>query len=223
MVKKELTADAIRKEYLGLINQKRISEEKIHQYLVSRPALLPALWPYENIVFSKLQLGNQHAVDFAHVRHNTPGATWHLIEIEKPQDPLFTKSGNPSSKLTHAMRQLQDWNTWFLENRGYVLRNFPHTNFMQKHGLWRPELILVIGRRGAVGDRDQKLMQRLSEGGISLMTFDSLADKLWSPYWDDRQRLLRVCRFANGKIHGISEMRMKVSYTLVTSSKKKSA
>src|SRR5687767_13568986 len=103
----EVSIDSLQRKFLKLINRPDVSEEELHQFLVDFPVFVPALWPYENTIFSKLTLANQHTVDFAHARTNTPGATWHLIEIERPQDPLFTKAGNPTAKLSHAMRQLQ--------------------------------------------------------------------------------------------------------------------
>src|SRR5262245_355668 len=114
-----MDAENLHMRYLNLINRIDVSEEDVHQFLVRYPAFLPLLFPYENTVFSKLPLGNQHVVDFAFARENTPGVTWHLIEIEKPQDRLFTKSGNPSAALSHGLRQILDWKTWFLENRDY--------------------------------------------------------------------------------------------------------
>jgi hypothetical protein len=210
---RSISIRTILRQYLALIGDPRVSEERVHQFLVEHPALIPALWPHENTVFSKLALGSQHEVDFAHTRENTPGATWHLIEIEKPQDLLFTKSGNPSAKLIHAMRQLQDWQTWFLENRSYILNNFPYQKFMQDWGLWKPELLLVIGRRKTLNDSNRKLTQRLSEQGIQIMTFDRLADRLFMPM-RDRSQPLRSCKYLNGRIQVVSEMTMHISYTV---------
>ena len=209
----EVTIDSLQRKYLKLINRPDVSEEEVHQFLVEYPVFIPAWFPYENTIFSKLKLGNQHTVDFAHARTNTPGATWHLIEIEKPQDQLFTKAGNPTAKLTHAMRQLQDWYGWFIEERDFVFRRFPHQSFMREAGLWKPELWLVIGRRASVADSDRRLLQRLNEGHIMIKTFDSLLDQAAWPTCEKRKPL-RCCNYVNGRIEVISEMKMNISYSI---------
>jgi Domain of unknown function (DUF4263) len=209
----EVSIDTLQRKFLKLINGADVSEEDVHQFLVNYPVFVPALWPYENTIFSKLSLANQHTVDFAHARTNTPGATWHLIEIERPQEALFTKAGNPTAKLSHAMRQLQDWYSWFIEERDFVFRRFPHQSFMRKAGLWKPELWLVMGRRASVADSDRRLLQRLNEGHVIIKTFDWLLDHAAWPACD-RSAPLRCCNFVNGRIAVISQMKMNVSFSL---------
>lgn len=45
-----------------------------------------------------------------------------LVEIERADNTLFTNGGDPSSKLTHAIRQVQDWKLWIRDNRDYYQR-----------------------------------------------------------------------------------------------------
>lgn len=207
----------LREEYLATVSRPRVAEEVVHQFLVDYPVFLPISWPYQNTVFSKLHLGSQHATDFCHIRVDSPGAKWHLIEIEKPGDRLFTKSGNPSSKLTHAMKQLYDWESWFIEERDYVLRHFPHKTLMNEHGLIpESELQLVIGRRSELGDNERKLMQRLTSRPIMIMTFDRLAEQVSWPACETEETL-RTCRFAGGEIETISAMKMNVSFSVCPS------
>jgi hypothetical protein len=210
-----MDAENLQARYLDLINRPDVSEEEVHQFLVRYPAFLPLWFPYENTVFSKLPLGNQHVVDFAFARENTPGVTWHLVEIEKPQSRLFTKSGNPSAALSHGLRQILDWKTWFLENRDYVRRYFPYREQVDAIGLCEPELLLVIGRRAEVADGDRKLMQRLSNG-VDIMTFDRLAEHIFSPPCD-RRYPIRSCRFVGGVVQKVSieaEMTMSVHWSV---------
>jgi hypothetical protein len=206
----------LRKKYVDLISRTRVSEETIHQFLVDYPVFVPIWDPYQNTLFSKLSLGSQDCTDFAHIREDTPGARWHFIEIEKPQDRLFTKGGNPSAALTHAMRQLQDWKTWYLEERDYISRQFPYGDLMRKLGLCsNPELRLVMGRRATIGGDERKLMDRLRDTGIWIMTFDRLVDSLSFPICN-REKPLRTCAFRNGKIVNLAELEINVSYRLST-------
>jgi hypothetical protein len=152
-----------------------------------------------------MPLGNQHVVDFAFGRWNTPGATWHFIELCKPSDRLFTKSGDPTKQLSHGVRQLQDWNSWFTKNLDFVRRNFPYQELMNEIGLWPDlELILVIGRRQSISNRNRSLMGEISSYPIRVQTFDSLAEFHWPPLVDNKP--LRVCRFVNGRIQEITRL-----------------
>ena len=46
-----------------------------------------------------------------------------LIEIERPDFPLFTRHGDPTAKLTHAQRQVEDWLDWISDNKDYAQRH----------------------------------------------------------------------------------------------------
>lgn len=45
---------------------------------------------------------------------------WHLIEIESPTAKLLTKRGDPSKELTHALRQVREWQRWIERNHAYA-------------------------------------------------------------------------------------------------------
>lgn len=211
-MRQRLSIHTIRDRYLKLIRSPRVPEEVVHQFLVEHPALLPLWFPWQNVVFSKLPLGNQHISDFSFARQNTPGVTWHLIEIERPEYRLFTKSGNPTAKLTHALRQAHDWMTWFIENRDYIVRTFPFVDLVKNYGLWRPEMVVVIGRRSDMSDRDRKLLQRLSEQ-VRIVSFDRLADEIGSPA-AERGKPLRTCSWVNGEIRVLAEMHPRMYYDI---------
>lgn len=206
----------LRTQYFALIDRADVSEEEIHQFLVRYPVFLPLWFPYQNTIFSKMPLGNQHITDFSFARMDSPGVTWHFVEIEKPQDPLFTQSGDPTTKLTHAIRQLHDWETWFINNRDYVQRHFPHRELMRQIGLYKSSLHLVMGRRGSLAEEQRQLIQRLETPGIEIMTFDRLATRLSSPAYDVEQPL-RSCRFIGRQIQKIEtafEISMQISFTI---------
>lgn len=160
------------------------SEELLHQYLVRYPALLPVWRPLDNVVYSKFRLGSQHVTDFAFVRDDSPGLRWHFIEIERPDVPLLTKNGDPTAKLSHALRQLHDWHIWFANNRAYVASTFPHGDRIPKAGLADPHLTLVIGRRAEDWWGQREKLMRIA-GGVEIRTFDGLEHNLRSPAYDD--------------------------------------
>lgn len=211
-----MTPDQIRQKYLRVIRRPGVTEETVHGFLAQYPALLPVLWPYDNLVFSKLPLGSQYVVDFAFARENTGGVTWHLLEIERPGDSIFSRAGDPAARLVHGMRQLADWTAWFRDNRDYVRRHFPFGSKMAELGLTDPECILIIGRRAAVADRDRARYDQLSRGAhVRVITFDRLSDNLVWPALDDRSGPLRMARFIKGDIRAhevIQRMTMDIQW-----------
>ena len=142
--------------------------------------------------------------------------TWHLIEIEHPRFPLFTKSGNPSAKLSHALRQVLNWKSWFQENSPYVARHFPFWGEVSMRGLIQPHVHIVIGRRSGIRNEEQKIMRQLNFAA-DIMTFDRLAEQISWPACE-KEEPLRTCTFVQGKIKRVlplAEMRMNVSWELV--------
>jgi hypothetical protein len=195
------------KQYHKVINKQDIREEEVHQFLVDHPLLLPLYCPLENIVFSKLKLGNQFVVDFAFARMNSPGITWNFIEIEKPQDTQFNASGDPTAELTHGLRQITDWSVWLTENRDFFVKNYPFKNETQKYGLYeRPNFTLIIGRRENIADKNRARYRHMSyDPFVEIMSFDRLKDNLKYQYFD-HQMPVKVCSFVNGDINVLKEI-----------------
>jgi hypothetical protein len=88
-------------------------EQDIHIFLDKNHDLLK-FNTYGGFVSSKFKLADKYIPDFVTIEHmiqalNTPIT---FIEIERANKKLFTKSGDPTSFLTHAVRQVQDWKAW---------------------------------------------------------------------------------------------------------------
>jgi len=184
-----------RREFSALLDNRGVDEEKIHQYLVSTPIFLPLRWPYQNKVFSKLALGSEYVTDFAFARKTTLGLQWYFVEIEHPNDRLFTKKGNPSAKLTHGIRQLRDWEMWFRRNLGYAQHSLPFSG-CRLRTVADPELVLVIGRRSGISAKDLLRLEALSRDNLEIMTYDRLlseSGRACLPQWT-----VVSCSFRNG-------------------------
>lgn len=157
--------------FIKILNREH-SEEELHQY-ISKYALLTF---HRSEVYSKTRLGSDYIIDFATCRLMNPGPEWVLIEIERGSDSLFTKSGNPSSKLTHSIGQVLQWRQWILENRKYIDRTM--------HGIWDPKCQVIIGRRHTLSSDSKKLLRQMNNdhsGKVEIVTFDYLIDnlKMW--------------------------------------------
>ncbi len=71
---------------------------------------------------SQLRLGSQHVTDFMIGASHSLGADWIAVELESPRASIFTKAGNPTATLTHAIRQITDWRAWLTSNLSYATR-----------------------------------------------------------------------------------------------------
>jgi Domain of unknown function (DUF4263) len=99
-------------------------EEEMHRFLSAHSVQLLRILRIQGIVRSKFRLAEQFVPDFLLVGlqsySNCPRPMVAFIEIERVDMPLFTKNGDPTSQLTHAIRQVTDWREWVQNNRPYL-------------------------------------------------------------------------------------------------------
>jgi hypothetical protein len=148
-------------EYASLIAAD-VEEERYQRFLTEHPALLD---PLASRVVPKLRLGTEYATDFAVQRHDN---RWLLVEIERPQDRVFTKGCDFSARFTHGYGQILDFQSWVDDNVAYAQKTMP--NIIIPRGL------LVIGRRAGLSEREAvKLRQLVSNSArIDVVAFDDL-------------------------------------------------
>lgn len=160
------TKNQVVAEFIEILNRKHL-EEELHQY-ISRYAQLM----FDRAeVYSKLKLGVDYVIDFATCRPYNPGFEWVLIEIERGSDLLFTKSGDPTSKLVHSLKQVLRWRELVLENRNYIRRTL--------RGVWNPKCQVIIGERHTLSESNKTLLRQMNDdyaGKIEIVTFDYLVD-----------------------------------------------
>jgi hypothetical protein len=136
---KQKIEDAIR-EFSALLD-KPAEESQIqfflenHSYFFNRIIRLSGASP----LLAKIALGSDYEVDFACFDAGSCGPEWHFIEIESPKHSLFTKSGDLSAPVNHAIQQVRNWQTWVDENLNYARKTFPHIIY--------PRGYVFIGRR----------------------------------------------------------------------------
>jgi len=96
---------------------------------------------------------------------------WTLIEIERPRHRLFTKNGDPTSELSHALRQITDWRVWVQSNLHFARTILPDIIPLCKVGI-------IIGRRTTISDQDRDRLQMLQiqSPWVQISTFDALLD-----------------------------------------------
>lgn len=153
-------------QFEALIERPGLHEKRdVHGFINSHSFLL---FPNPDAVTSEVPigLGTEFRIDFLVQR---PDGSYLLVEIENPQAPLFTKSGDFSASLNHALRQVEDWQEWIEANLATVERYFP--------GIRAPEAWVVIGRDRGLGDAEKRRLVRRNinmRGRVTLRTYDDV-------------------------------------------------
>ncbi|CDH47785.1 Shedu anti-phage system protein SduA domain-containing protein [Candidatus Contendibacter odensensis] len=156
-------------------------EEDIQQFLQENPKFLiqhlgggHGRW-----VIPKQKLGSEHVTDFLIAEKHSFGHEWQAVELESPLKPMFNKNGDPSQYLNHAIRQIQDWRAWLLQNQNYAAR------LKIENGLGltniSPNLqgIILIGRRAKLRNGTTELRrQMVADLNIRIHTYDYLVEAL---------------------------------------------
>jgi hypothetical protein len=180
-------------------------EEKIHNFLAKHPQILQQIFG-PGLVESKFHLADAYVTDFLSIDgtpSNSPKVPVYFIEIERPNLPLFTKSGDPSSYLTHALRQVQNWKQWISENRNYIAVSIQQLVARMKHyfiveetqkdksmkriyegirdGLvhgFRDNYVVIAGRRESMTIPNRLLLGQMNNdlNGVRIMTYDTIVD-----------------------------------------------
>jgi len=128
-------------------------------------------------VIPRQRLGAEHITDFVIGESCSSGFDWQAVELESPGARMFTRRGDPTASLTHAIRQIQDWRAWLGRNAGYAARSRAESGL----GLTQiradlPGLIL-IGRRGSVDPAtNERRRQMASDLNIRIHSYDYLLD-----------------------------------------------
>lgn len=206
-MKNNMSLKILENKYLNLINDPAVNEQQLQMFFIKYPIFLPLFRPVGNIVFSKFPLANNHVVDFAFARQDSPGVHWNFIEIEKPQYRQTTKKGDPTKELSHGTRQMLDWRKWFNNNRSFAFHNFPFKKEAAKFGITDPKLNLIIGRRKFAIDRS--FLDPSIYHNIDIISFDRLSENIKSPAVN-LLKPIKVCSLVGGKIKIISEFKLDV-------------
>jgi Domain of unknown function (DUF4263) len=146
-------------------------EEEYQKFLAANPVMLD---PLADLVVPKQKLGVEHITDF--VLHRLDDQ-YVLVEIEKPQDRVFTQANDFSAVFTHALGQVLDFRSWVGQHGEYARSLIPGIS-PSAPGL------LVIGLRSKLSDDQACKLRAFNENSptISVVTFDDLSSKAKTVY-----------------------------------------
>lgn len=167
-------------------------EEEVQLFLNAHQFLLTTGNPFDSsFVVPKLRLGVEYVTDFAVCDLDQRGYHWELIELERPDARLFTKSGDPTKELTHAIGQVQRWRRWVSDNSEYC-RNLFHKSLdlsffhiegrKEWHRLDDLRTSVIIGRKEALTDQTRDTLHQMNvdfRGTTEIMTYDKLLDRAY--------------------------------------------
>jgi hypothetical protein len=154
-------------------------EEDIQKFLSKKPMLLARLLGggHGRWVIPKQKLGSQYVTDFIIGERSSIGFEWYAVELEGPLAKMYTKAGDPTCKLTHAIRQIQDWRAWIQRNQNYAARN------RSENGLGLTDIVsavpglILMGRRSDVSaGTSERRRQMVLDLNIKIHSYDWLLE-----------------------------------------------
>lgn len=141
-----------------------LTEEAYQIFLSKNPVFLN---PLGKKIIDKHRLGSDYITDFV---LETYEKDYVIVEIEKPQDNIFTRNGEFSSKFIHAYGQVIDFINWLENNISYAKEKLP--------GLTSPKGLLIMGRSSKFTERDWLRFKRFNRNSnsIELITYDEVLE-----------------------------------------------
>ena len=155
-------------EYRVVLTKPSVKEEELQKFL-KRNFLLLSM--NSRRVLDKHPLGAEFKVDF--VLEEIDGS-YTLVEIEDPAFRLFTKTGQPTAELTHAITQVRDYRKWIESHLEYARVELPGLRS-------RPRGIIIIGKDESLSGGDSQRLHDLNEEGrgfYEVMTYDGLMQRV---------------------------------------------
>lgn len=107
------------------------NENELQLYFKQYPFILTtSVSPahHGQICIPKPKLGNQLEPDFLIAGLDSAGFWWYGVELENPNYKMFTKTGEETKELKHAIRQIQEWRAWLKQNISYAQNTLGFTH-----------------------------------------------------------------------------------------------
>jgi hypothetical protein len=165
-------------ELKRLLDEKR-GERPLQAFLQCYPTVIVQIMRggYSRWVIPQKRLGDRYVTDFILGEYNSLGFHWYPTELESPSAVPFTKAGDPSASLTHAIRQIQDWRLWLTQNLDYARRDRVEGGLELRKIRPDPPAFIFIGRRSMLtADAQARREQMSRELRIDIHTYDHLLD-----------------------------------------------
>ena len=166
------------RQWQHLLDDKKAREEEYQKFLHDNAAWFFSDGVNRLVVLSKVRLGANCVTDFVSTYSQLSyGFFYELIEIESPHAAPFTRAGNPSARLVHAIRQIHDWKNWLVQSKEEAKRLFPSALF-SIHDSPNFTFKIYMGRRENTRRWLQEKNRYSTEIGVEIRSFDALTDHI---------------------------------------------
>lgn len=182
--------DCCRSEWQGLLDGSH-PERAYHSFLAENAGLFFGHPAQTFFVLSELALGGEFVVDLVVPRdERSLGSTYELIELEIPSLNPYRKSGDPFSRFSHSLEQIQDWRTWLADHPDMRRCLFPSQSVTADSD--RLNYTVITGRRHDDSQLMRKRNEWASRVGVKVRSFDYLTDKLGTRLFLDNASIRSV-------------------------------
>ena len=134
-------------------------------------------------VIPQKALGAEYRTDFVIGEEDSDGIHWQAVELESHNVKCFTKKGDYTKELTHAVKQIEDWRSWIRDNISYA------RNERNKNGLGLIDIVpdlpglIIIGRRSDLEDKNKYKRRDIGNRlNIKIHTYDWLYEQAKARY-----------------------------------------
>jgi hypothetical protein len=184
-------------ELTRLLRQSK-TERPLLAWIKRHPLVLSKTIQFAKYVAAEFPFGTDFRADFVALGPFSGGCDIHFVELEFPNDSLFTKAGVPARRLASAISQVDSWRSFIEQNRDCVVRElskfvlyreliFKDSEFepmdhagtpLYNPSLWlRWSFIIIAGRRAShTAEQLKKKASFLTHHEMDLITYDRLVD-----------------------------------------------
>ncbi len=200
-------------QFLDVLNGAQ-SEEEVQQFLTTNHVVVSGGWERCTII-PKLRLGSDFVTDFVATAGASGTVYATLIELEPPNQPVFTKDRKPARRLADALRQVSEWRHWIRENERYFIEclkkeaagkglpGYPGgpSEYWESYHRRKYSYVIIIGRRENMSERDLQsraaLLDQMSD--VEIVSYDRLVDRL-RDLWDSKSQRPGTTRTIHGSL-----------------------
>lgn len=182
--------NVLSKKWRNLLNNQHEYQEKdFQEFFELHPCMLPWLYGeigrgahgmFPNALITQPVLPglSSKIPDFMWIASDSGSVFVVMIEIENPNKPWATQSGQPSSDLTQAINQLKDWQSWFSDpiNEERFKKDYRIPSFLLESHSFEKVYLLIHGRRSdsTLTNSFNKKRALLQNHNEIFMTYDRL-------------------------------------------------
>jgi hypothetical protein len=134
-------------------------------------------------VIPQKALGVEYRTDFIIGEKDSEGFHWQAVELESHNAKCFTKKGNYTKELTHAIKQIEDWRSWISDNIQYA-RGERNRNGLGLTDIVSniPGLIIIGRRKDLLNENKYKRRDIGNQLNIKIHTYDWLYEQAEGRY-----------------------------------------